>query len=178
MKERLYNIIKENCIKVGGYELVSGEDSDIYFDIKSIGLNPKWLYIYYKSIEEILNGFDVNCYAGVVLGGCAFATISSSLQYLYYGKIIETLYIRKEVKNYGEGKRIEGKFKKNDRAILFEDVVTSGGSVIRAIELLRENGIDVICVISVVNRNNEGRKNINKVGVKYISLFELSDFNI
>lgn len=178
MKEKLYSIIKENCIKFGDYKLASGEKSDIYIDIRGIGLNPKWLYIYYKTIEEILNGFDVNCYVGVALGGCAFATISSSLQYLYYGKIIETLYIRKEAKGYGEGKRIEGKFNKRDRAILFEDVVTSGKSVVNAIELLKDNSVDVICVISVVNRNDEGRKNIEEVGVKYISLFELSDFNI
>jgi len=83
--------------------------------------------------------------------------------------------VRKEAKSHGTGKLIEGPFQSGDRTVVIEDVITTGGSALRAVEAVRAAGGDVQGVLAVVDREEGGREALNAAGLSVITLARASD---
>lgn len=152
-------------IKFGHFVLTSGKESDYYVDIKEVMTDPANLERFAESISEHVSGGII---AGVELGAVPVLVAVSLHSRLPY------VIIRKE-REHGTKSLMIGKFERGSRVDIIEDVVTTGGSVLKAVNLLREQGADVSRCICVVDREQGGEKNLSEIGVELIALIKISD---
>lgn len=166
------NALKEcGALQFGEFTLASGAKSDYYIDIKKASTNPKVLYLISQLMAEEMQRRNIrpDRIAGVVLGSVPLAAALSLATGIPY------VMIRKEKKDHGTGKLIEGDLEPGDNVLVVEDVVTTAGSSIKAIHTLRENGAVVENVLSVIDREGGGRENFAEIGVDFFPLVKASD---
>ena len=176
--ERLLELLKRDSYQKRNIVLASGEQSEHYIDCKKTVLSGEGHVLVGKHIAMALQGkgpFDA-C-AGVALGGCALASAVSMWEFLAYQCHMPALYVRSEAKDHGTRAMIEGPAIKGNKVVLLEDVITTGGSSLKAIKLLREGGFDVQLVVCLIDREAGGPEMLlADAGVKVESLFRLQDF--
>ena len=167
-KNKLISMLREcGAIKFGSFILTSGAKSDYYIDIKKASADPKILKTIARFIAEYAKGYDI--IAGMELGAVPLAVAVS----LEVGKPF--VIIRKEKKEHGTGKLIEGLDVSQKRVLLVEDVTTTGGSVVKAIKCLRENKAMVDRVVTVVDRLSGAKERLKEMDVELISLLDVND---
>jgi orotate phosphoribosyltransferase len=163
----------EDCgaLQFGDFTLASGAKSDYYIDIKKASTNPKVLYLISQLMAERMQMDNIrpDKIAGVVLGSIPLAAALSLATGIPY------VMVRKEKKDHGTGKLIEGDLTEGERVLVVEDVITTAGSSIKAIETLRSEGAEVIGVISVIDREGGGKENLEQIGVDLKSLVRGSE---
>ncbi len=158
----------EECgaVRYGDFTLTSGKKSKYYVDIKMASTRPEILKVI---AEEMANYVDEDKIAGMELGAVPLATALA----------LETdkpfLMIRKKTKSHGTSSRIEGDIKEGDTVVVVEDVVTTGGSSVETVQVLRKAGALVDKVIVVVDREEGAEKNLAAEDVELISLVDASD---
>lgn len=164
--EKIYDA---GCIKFGEFKLKSGIMSPVYCDFRGLISKPELL----KEIGQALadKAKEIGCdrvagipYAGLPLG--VAASIAGN---------IPMIYPRKEAKDYGTKKLIEGAFNDGDKVIVIDDIITDGASKIEAIRPLAEAGIKVTDVLIILDREQGGDKILDKAGYKLHSLGKLSE---
>ena len=162
-----------NCgaLQFGEFTLASGAKSSYYIDIKKASTNPEVLRFIAKLMAENLrnSGLKVDRIAGVVLGSVPLAAALALETGIPY------VMIRKEKKDHGTGKLIEGDLNIGDKVLVVEDVITSAGSSITAIETLRREGAVVENVYSVIDRESGGADNLKQIGVSLTPLVRASE---
>lgn len=179
MDKNLGQILQEcGAVKFGDFTLASGKKSRYYVDVRKAVTKPTILKLICDHIVETIKNRNIQTdyIACVELGGVPIGTIVS----------VETglplLIIRKEEKSHGLKGRIVGDCEKPKVALLVEDVTTSGGSVISAANALRDEGLIVNTVISIVDRDEGAEENLSKEGLDLISLVKaktlLEDYEI
>lgn len=179
MKDRLLNMLKELSFERKEILLASGRRSNFYIDCKQTALTAEGLYlignIFLSMIKEI--GEDVDAVAGVSLGGDPLVCATSYASFIS-GRDLPALIIRKELKGHGTEVYVEGKknLHENAKVIILEDVVTTGGSILKACERLVQERLRVAYIISLVDREEGGRENLEKAGYRLYSVFGKRDF--
>ncbi|MCQ2084999.1 MAG: orotate phosphoribosyltransferase [archaeon] len=163
----------ETCgaLQFGDFTLASGAKSSYYIDIKKASTKPEVLGLIAKQMAAKIKemGLKPKRVGGVVLGAIPLATALS----LETG--IPLLMVRKEKKDHGTGKLVEGDFEKGDEVLMVEDVVTTAGSCIKAINGLREEGVIINRIFSVIDREGGGKENLAEIGVELSALVKGSD---
>ena len=145
----LGELVESECIKYGNFKLKSGEVSKYYFDMKGLVSYPSLLKkIGDEMYKKIGKECDLLC--GVPIGGLPVCSYISTV----YN--IPMIMVRNESKGYGTNKQIEGKYEKKNKCIIIEDVITTGGSVNKVIELLKDK-VEILGVIVIMDRQ-EGYK--------------------
>jgi len=162
LKEKLIGC---GAVRFGDFILTSGKKSNYYVDIKKASTKAEILDFIANELSKYVKG---DLLAGVELGAIPL-TVATALKMKK-----DYLIIRKETKKYGTKKLIEGDFRKGLTVDIIEDVVTTGGSVLRAVRILREAGLKVERVICVVDREERGKENLKKENVDLISLLTAS----
>ena len=159
------------ALQFGEFTLASGAKSDYYIDIKKASTNPEVLRLIARLMAEKMRseGIAADRIAGVVLGSVPLATALALETGIPY------VMIRKEKKDHGTGKLIEGDLNSGDRVLVVEDVITTAGSSIKAIGTLREAGAVVEHVISVIDREGGGAENLAEAGVDFRPLVRASE---
>ncbi|HOP41305.1 MAG TPA: orotate phosphoribosyltransferase [Geobacteraceae bacterium] len=176
-REKLKQIILGKSYEKKKVTLSSGVESDFYFDGKQTTLHPEGSYLtgklFFESIRELEN---VEGVGGLTLGADPIATATSLVSFLE-GKPIPAFIIRKEPKGHGTGAWLEGakNLGKGSRVVIVEDVVTSGGSSLKAIRRAEEEGLLVLGVVTLVDREEGGRENIEKAGYWLKAIFTKSE---
>ncbi|ACM21233.1 orotate phosphoribosyltransferase [Geotalea daltonii FRC-32] len=176
-KARLKQIILELSYEKRKVVLASGRESDFYFDGKQTTLHPEGGYLTGKLFFEAIKDVEqVEGVGGLTLGADPIATATSVVSFLEK-QPIPAFIIRKEPKGHGTGAWLEGRknFKPGARVVIVEDVVTSGGSSIKAIKRAEEEGLKVLGVVTLVDREEGGRENIEKEGYWLKSIFTKSE---
>jgi orotate phosphoribosyltransferase len=176
-RERLKKIIIELSYEKRNVTLASGRQSDFYFDGKQTTLHPEGGYLTGKLFFEAVRDVEgLEGVGGLTLGADPIATATSVVSFLE-GKPVPAFIIRKEPKGHGTGAWLEGRknFKPGSQVVIVEDVVTSGGSSIKAIKRAEEEGLKVLGVVTLVDREEGGRENIEKEGYWLKSIFTKSD---
>ncbi len=173
----LKELIKERCLKVADeptFKLASGKLSRFYIDLKRITFDPQAVLLLGTEMWNLVKDFNPEGVGGLTLGAdpIAYAVSFVSLQ---KGNPIKPFVVRKEPKDHGTGKQIEGLLERGSRVAVLEDVVTTGGSALKAVRACRREGLEVIGVFAVVDREEGGRENLKSEGVELYSLFKLSD---
>ena len=137
--------------------LKSGRESLVYVDVRITALSHEGIWVLAPFIyEQMIRYYNVGLVAGVAIGGCPLAT-GVSMYSATRDQNMNALYVRPEAKDHGTGKLVEGAFKAGDEVILVEDVVTSGGSSVKAIKALQEAGLKVLAVVAVLDREEGGQ---------------------
>jgi len=170
-KKELIKLLKEKeVIKFGKFKLSSGKESNYYVNMKMAITNPKIL----KSIANIVSNQiienKIDKVAGPALGAVPIAT-AVSLE-----SSIPMLMIRKAKKDYGTSELIEGELVKGDSVIVVEDVTTTGGSLIKAIKAIEDNGGIVKKAVVVVDRAEGAIENLKEEGIILEPLISIDDF--
>ncbi|WP_286478423.1 orotate phosphoribosyltransferase [Methanobacterium sp. CWC-01] len=175
MDEQRKNLLKllttHQVIQFGKFTLASGRESDYYVDMKKAITDPRILSQIGEMMAEKIKGERVDKVAGPALGAVPIATAVS----LTSG--IPMLMIRKSKKGYGTSKLIEGELKQDDRVVVVEDVTTTGNSLLKAVEAVKDSGGLVVRALVAVDREEGARENLLKKGVKLEPLVTKSDFS-
>ena len=170
-KEYLIGLLKENEVFLkGDFTLSSGKKSDYYINMKKAITEPEILSTIAKLITDKIADDDVDKVAGPALGAVPIAT-AVSLE-----SKIPLLMIRKEKKGYGTSKLIEGELNSDDNVIVVEDVTTTGGSLLKAINAIQENGGNVTRAFVVVDRQEGAIEEFEKAGITLEPLISVDEF--
>lgn len=158
------------------FRLASGGTSTVYLDVRKTSLSPEGHILLGQELhEKTMNWPDtVDVVAGVALGGCPLAS-AVSMQSAASAQPLPALFVRKEAKEYGKANLVEGEFTPGARVLLLEDVVTSGGSSLKAIQALREAGLVPVGVLTVVDREAGGRAAFEAAGVRFDRLYTMAE---
>jgi orotate phosphoribosyltransferase len=167
-KEKLIQQLKDcGAIKFGRFVLTSGAISDYYIDIKKASTEPKTLRLIAQEMSGYAKGYDM--LAGMELGAVPLVVALALETGIPY------VIIRKEKRDHGTGKQIEGGDVKGKSVLIVEDVTTSGGSVVKTIQILRENQAEVEKVLAVVDRESGAKEQLKKLEVEFIPLVSVSE---
>jgi orotate phosphoribosyltransferase len=167
----LVRLLAERSAKQGQFTLASGKQSNFYVDARLTTMSPEGLSIIGPlGLSTILErGWSVDAIGGLTLGA---DPISYSISYASAGSghPLRAFTVRKETKNHGTGKLIEGPLRSGDHVVVIEDVITTGDSALRAIEAVRSAKGSVSGLMALVDREEGGRQAIERTGVKVVSL--------
>lgn len=167
-KKRFIKLLRDcEAIQFGRFILTSGAVSSYYIDIKKASTNPGVLREIAKAMAEHTKGYDL--LAGMELGAVPLVvalSLSTDIPYVI---------VRKEKREHGTGKQIEGDDVKGKKVLVVEDVTTSGGSVVKTIEVLRRNQAVVDKVLAVVDRESGAMEKLQRVNVVFSPLLTISD---
>jgi len=167
-KQELIDLLKEcKAIQFGRFVLTSGAISDYYIDIKKASTNPNILRKIAKEIADYTSGYDI--IAGMELGAVPLIVAVSLETNIPY------VIIRKQKRDHGTSKQIEGPNINGKKVLIIEDVTTSGGSVLQAINIIRSNKGIVDEVIVVVDRQSGAEEKLQQVDISFIPLLSVGD---
>ena len=173
MKEELFELLKKHSYKKGEFTLSSGKKSEHYLNCKPITLTGRGLTL---TSLLMLKEVETNVVAGLTLGADPLVCGVSLLSALD-GRLINALIVRKEPKGHGTEAWIEGLLPPKDvKVTVLEDVVTTGGSSIKAVEKLRDAGYIVEKVVALVDRQEGGEEAMKEAGLELVSIFKLPEF--
>jgi len=168
MKERLIEIVLDRTFKYSEdppFTLVSGHRSNYYFNCKPTTLDPEGMNLIGEILFSMLEKTDVTAAGGLTLGADPIANAVSVISF-QKGRPIKSFIVRKDVKDHGVKKSIEGSVSPGERVVVLDDVITTGGSTITAIRQAREAGLIVERAVVLIDREEEnGRQNIEAEGV-------------
>ncbi len=177
-REELRQIIRQLSFEEREVTLASGRKSNFYFDGKQTTLHPRGSVLIGRAFYDQLKHFPgpVEGVGGLTLGADPIATavaMTSSLA----GNPVPAFIIRKEPKGHGTGQWLEGRknLPPGARVVIVEDVLTTGGSAIKAVERAREEGLRVIGIISLVDREEGGREAVEALGLPLRAIFTKSE---
>ena len=172
MKEELFDLLKEHSYKKGEFTLSSGKTSEHYLNCKPITLTGRGLTL---TSLLMLEHVKTSVVAGLTLGADPLVSGVSIVSALD-GRLINALIVRKEPKGHGTGAWIEGKLPPEGTEItILEDVITTGGSSIKAAQKVADAGYKVRRIVSIVDRQEGGSEAIKEAGFESISIFKLED---
>ncbi len=176
--DKLKEMIRERSLRVAQepiFKLASGKLSRFYLDLKQITFDPEGVYLLGERMYELLKDFSPDAAGGLTLGAdpIAYAVCFASYR---DGNPIKPFVVRKEPKGHGMRRQIEGLVSEGEKVAVLEDVITTGGSALKAVRACKEVGFEVIGVFAVVDRQEGGEENIKAEGLELYSIFKLSDF--
>lgn len=157
---------KSGCLDFGQFTLTSGKQSPYYVDLRLLPSYPELFAQATDLAVELIEGMDEDCdsICAVPTGGLPFGTL------LAYKLEKSLLYVRKEGKSHGEGRKVEGKMKEGDELLVVDDIITTGGSVIDAVESIRQAGGEVDKVVVLVDRTEGATANLSKKGIELLKV--------
>lgn len=160
-----------------GFTLASGHVSPFYVDCRALMAHPSARRLVGQLAHEALIGVELDCLGGLEIGAISIATTISDFAYAADPKREwRTFVVRKQAKDHGLGKLIEGAIRPGDRALIVDDVLTSGGSLLKAVATARQAGLEVTHALVIVDRKEqEGRARVEQEGVRVISLLTIDD---
>jgi orotate phosphoribosyltransferase len=171
-RERLIGELREHALVIGEVTLTSGARAAYYVDAKRAILRPAGFAALSKLLAAQVSDWDATAVGGMTMGADAVACAA-----LAGGALVKAFFVRKESKGHGLQRRIEGPpLAPEDRCVVVEDVVTTGGSTLAAIEALHEAGQEICGVISVLDRLAGGGAPIERAaGAPYVALTTIDD---
>lgn len=178
---RLLEILKEKAFEKKEVTLASGRKSNFYIDVKRTSLTAEGSVLIGEGLLDVVqkNFPTAKAVGGLTLGADPLVTAVAYASWLKKTPL-EAFIVRKEPKGHGMTKLIEGGhfLPPKTPVVILEDVVTTGGSGLEAVRKVREHGWEVLGIAAVVDRDEGGRENIEKEGLRLYSLFRKSDFGI
>jgi len=168
-------LIKKEALFKKKIILSSGKTSNYYVDVRKVSLSPEGVYLISRLIFKEINDYSIQAIGGPTLG--ADPIVSGVCLLAYKDKRrLKGFLIRKSPKKYGRQKLVEGQLLlPGDRVVIVDDVATSGSSLIKAIDVLKKESIEVVCAIVVVDREEGAAKALALQGCPLISLFTKGD---
>ncbi len=175
--ERLKQLVKEHALEFGDFTLASGKKASFYLDCRKLTLHPQGANQIGAGMLSLLGDSLPNAVGGMAIGAdpitAATITIAGQRDLELLGFIV-----RKEAKGHGTGRQVEGPVAAGMTAVIVEDVVTSGGSALKAVDAVREFGLKVDTILAVVDRLEGGREAVEAAGLQLKTLTTVEELGI
>ena len=176
-KESLIELIRQQGLEFGDFTLASGKKASYYLDCRKVTLDSRGARLIAEGILELLGEAMPNAVGGMAIGAdpitAAVITLAGLREIDLKGFIV-----RKEAKQHGKGRAVEGPVTPGDRVVIVEDVVTTGGSSLRAIDQVEQFGLRVERVIAIIDRLEGGAEAFQQRGIPLTTLLTVRDFGI
>ncbi|WP_410666932.1 orotate phosphoribosyltransferase [Amycolatopsis sp. cmx-4-68] len=176
-KLELARLVTDLSVVHGKVTLASGKEADYYIDLRRATLHHAAAPLIGKLLRQLTADWDYVAAGGLTLGAdpVALAMLHSAAT---DGVLLDAFVVRKSVKEHGMQRRIEGMEVRGQRVLAVEDTSTTGGSVLTAVEALREAGADVVGVATVVDRDTGAREAVEKEGLPYRYILGKDDLGL
>ena len=176
-KAALMAIVREKALQTGQFKLASGKMSHYYLDCRKVTLDSQGANLIAHGMLELLGEKLPDAVGGMAIGAdpitAAIITVAGS-----QGRKLKGFIVRKETKQHGTGKDVEGPVQHGDTCVIVEDVVTTGGSSLAAIEKVEAFGMKVLGVLAIIDRLEGGAEAFAAKGYKLQTLLTIRDFGI
>lgn len=174
-RERLKALFRERALQFGDFTLASGKKSSYYVNSKKVLFHAEAITLLGELLADATADLTFEAIGGLEVGAIPMA--AAALTALHRrGKSAEGFFVRKVAKGHGSNERLEGLVKSGDRVVVIDDVLTTGGSVLQAIEVVEAAGAKVVRVICICDRLQGAREALD--GYDFRSLFTVRDFGI
>ena len=178
-RDELFELIRARSFGRGKIMLASGRESDFYFDLRPTTLHPAGATCVGELICDMLEGTNVEFVGGLEAGAIPIATAVAIASHRRGGNL-QAFFVRKKAKDHGAKKLVEGLPKgeslKGRSVVIVEDATTTGGSSMQAVNLLRQEGANIVCVLTIVDRLEGAKENFAAEGLELRALFTADEF--
>jgi orotate phosphoribosyltransferase len=176
-RQRLIELFRQHALKFGDFTLASGRKSTYYLDGRLITLHAEGLKLIAEGILDLLTDFDFAAVGGMSIGADPIVggvlTVAAQR-----GRPLLGFLVRKEAKEHGTKRMVEGPVQPGSKVVIVDDVITTGGSSLQAIDRALEVGCQVVCVVGVCDRLQGGAEAFAARGIPFRSLLTIRDFGI
>jgi orotate phosphoribosyltransferase len=173
----LASLIRAEALQFGNFTLASGKQASYYLDCRKVTLNSVGAKLIGEGMLELIGPTLPPLVGGMAIGAdpitAAILTIAGTR-----GQALRGVMVRKEPKAHGKGQQVEGPYQAGEELVIVEDVVTTGGSSLKAIELCEAVGLKVRRVLAIIDRLEGGKEAFNEHGYELSTLFTVEDFGI
>lgn len=170
-EQSLRHLLLSRSVRHGDFVLASGQRSSYYIDARPTTMSAEGQVLIGRMglVALRARGWSPSAVGGLTMGAdpVAYAVAAASLG---APPIVDAFSVRKEAKDHGTGRQIEGNFASGDRVVVVEDVLTSGGSALKAVEAVQAAGAVVLGVLVVVNREQGGLERLRSAGIEVVAL--------
>lgn len=182
-RDALANLIRTRALQFGDFTLASGKKASYYLDCRQVTLDARGARLIGEGMIDLIGDLRLKMGQGPKLvGGMAIGADPITAAILTTagarGYALRGVMVRKEPKGHGKGKQVEGPYESGESLVIVEDVVTTGGSSLRAIELCEAEGLKVERVLAIVDRLEGGREAFAERGYELTSLFTVEDLGV
>ena len=177
-RDALIEFIRDEAVFHGDFTLTSGKQATYYVDLRRVSLDHRVAPLIGRVMLELIAEFpEVDAVGGLTMGADPVASAIMH-QGAAAGRDVDAFVVRKEPKDHGRGRQVEGPDLAGRKVIVVEDTSTTGGSPIKAIEAVRKVGGDVVAVAVVVDRATGAKEIIEAAGVQYRAAITLDDLGL
>ena len=176
-RQQLIDLIRQRALKFGDFTLASGQKSSYYLDGKQVALHSQGLRLISLGLLELLRDVHFDAIGGMsigadpIIGGVLTAAGEQ-------GRDLHGFLVRKEAKGHGTNRYIEGPVQPGTKVVIVDDVITTGGSSIQAIERIQEFGGEVVHVVAVVDRLQGGADAFGRLALPFSPLLTIRDLGV
>ena len=175
-RRELLKLLKEKSFRYSPhklFKLASGRESPYYVDCRPVTHNAQGLALIGEIVFDLVKDTGIQAIGGLTMGADPIAHAAALTSYLK-GKPLNAFSVRKEAKGHGTGGQVVGDVKPGDRVVIVEDVITTGGSTLKAINAAREFGLQIVQVLILVDRGEGGREAVAAVVPQVEAVFTLA----
>lgn len=176
-RNRLMELTRQHALQFGEFRLASGRVASYYLDCRKLTLTAEGAVQVAAGMLSKLEGRWPDAVGGMAIGADPITAAIITLAGLR-GQSLKGFIVRKEAKQHGTGRDVEGPIAPGEHVVVVEDVVTTGGSSLAAIEKLRAFGVKVDGVLAIIDRRGGGKEAFAAVGVPFESLLDIGDFGL
>ena len=176
-RQQLRDLVEAKSLKRGAFTLASGAKSTFYFNLKETLFDPVGANLIADLILDEIAGEGADFVGGLELGAVPIAACVA-MRSAQINRPLRGFYVRKQAKDHGVGKRIDVDLPPGGNVVVVEDVTTSGGSILQAIEVIRAEGCNVAKAITILDRGGGATKLLAEAGVRLVPLLRSADFDL
>lgn len=177
-REKLATHISQVAIARGDFTLTSGKKASFYIDLRQVSLDHRGAPLIGEVMLDVLDEFpDVDIVGGLTMGADPIASAMLHRAVLR-GRILDACVVRKEPKDHGMGKQVEGPDVAGKKVVVVEDTSTTGGSPLKAAQALEKAGAEIVAVLVVVDRDTGAKEVIENAGYPYRAALGLADLGL
>jgi len=178
-KDALIELLQVEALQRGEFTLASGKKASYYLDCRNVTLHPKGANLIAEGMLDVmLNNGDLPAAVGGMAIGADPITASIITIAGQRGLPLKGFMVRKEPKDHGTGKQVEGPVSPGQHVVIVEDVITSGGSALKAAEAAEQFGLKVDRVVAIIDRLAGGKEAFAAKGIELVTLTTIRDFGI
>jgi orotate phosphoribosyltransferase len=176
-RQRLLELIKRDAIRQGDFVLSSGRRASFYIDLRLVTLSAEGSYLVGKCLLDLVGDWPADAAGGMTVAADPVVTAMALVSYLE-GRPIAGLIVRKEAKQHGLGRQVEGPLRPGMRVVVVDDTFTTGGSALQAAAAIEAAGGTVERILGIVDRGEGARAAIEAQGYRFDCLFTLADLGV
>ena len=173
-RNRLCDLLRQLSLMEGDFTLASGKQSSFYIDGKRVTFHPEGLLLTVEAFMQAVGDLAYDAVGGPEMGAVPIAA-AMAMRSAQVGRPVTAFFVRKAPKGHGTQKWIEGNLAPGGRALICEDVITSGGSVLKAIERVLEHGCKIAGIVALVDREAGAVEQFAGMGYPYRPVFTLAE---